>query len=732
MLENGVLVEGYRIDRLIGEGGMGTVYEATQLSLDRKVALKLLSTELSVDSGFRERFRHEARIQGAMDHPNIVTVHEAGESDYGLFIAMELIRGATLKDLIVGRELDAGRTLRILTQVAEALDNAHEAGLIHRDIKPHNILVRAGGRDHAYLADFGVTKVRGGTNLTKTGHFVGTVDYMAPEQIRGEPATRETDIYALGTVLYECLSGVVPFPKDSDVAVMYAHLADPPPQLTNERPELPPELDAVILTAMAKDASERYSSAVLMMEAYERALGDAGQAAVKIPPPIEQPEDIGLREDEEAARQTPDTSPSATRADATKAAPVQQISEPEVAVPEEPAPVAASGATVGSGTVAAGAPPPAAPTTAGAPPPAAPTTAGAPPPAAPTTAGAPPPAAPTTAGAPPAGAGAVAAPAPAADRPGLPAGLIWGIAAVLVLAAAAGGFLIGHSGSKAKAAATGGTVTANRVSYTYPAGWKREAKAPSVPFLPLSGAVGITSGTPGNGLVAGNLKMSSPYNLPIAFIGHEVAGPRTAYRTRGYIAQVGQLQAFRVSGVQVAGSNTVYTIYWFPQKDATEVPAAACYSQSGSIAALKKCEAIIGGFTISGATLFQLVPSSDYASNVGAALKELQQTRSLDLKALAKAKTPATQAKVARTIAKAYESSRSELRAAGPTPYAQPANNRIVAALGAAASAWKSLGSAAAAKSSSRYLTARAKVSAAEKQLSDAVLGLKNLGYNVS
>ncbi|HEX9415707.1 MAG TPA: serine/threonine-protein kinase, partial [Gaiellaceae bacterium] len=225
MLENGVLLEGYRIDRLIGEGGMGTVYEATQLSLDRKVALKLLSTDLSVDSGFRERFRHEARIQGAMDHPNIVTVHEAGESEYGLFIAMELIRGATLKDLIVGRELDAGRTLRILAQVAEALDSAHEAGLIHRDIKPHNILVRAGRRDHAYLADFGVTKVRGGTNLTKTGHFVGTVDYMAPEQIRGEPATRETDIYALGTVLYECLSGVVPFPKDSDVAVMYAHLA---------------------------------------------------------------------------------------------------------------------------------------------------------------------------------------------------------------------------------------------------------------------------------------------------------------------------------------------------------------------------------------------------------------------------------------------------------------------------------------------------------------------------
>nr|MBA3718468.1 serine/threonine protein kinase [Actinomycetota bacterium] len=331
MLENGVLVEGYRIDRLIGEGGMGVVYEATQLSLERKVALKLLTAELSSDAGFRERFRHEARIQGAMDHPNIVTVHEAGESDYGLFIAMELIRGATLKDLIVGRELDAGRTLRILSQVADALDSAHDAGLIHRDIKPHNILVRAGRRDHAFLADFGVTKVRGGTNLTKTGHFVGTVDYMAPEQIRGEPATRETDIYALGTVLYECLSGVVPFPKDSDVAVMYAHLADPPPQITNERPELPPQLDAVISTAMAKDPGVRYSSAMGMVEAFERALGEDGQAAVSIPGPVESPEDIGLREDGQ-----PDTSPSATRPDATRAAPILQTPAPGTEISPAP------------------------------------------------------------------------------------------------------------------------------------------------------------------------------------------------------------------------------------------------------------------------------------------------------------------------------------------------------------------------------------------------------------
>jgi protein kinase-like protein len=719
LLANGVLVEGYRIDRLIGEGGMGTVYEATQLSLDRKVALKLLSTELSVDSGFRERFRHEARIQGAMDHPNIVTVHEAGESDYGLFIAMELIRGATLKDLIVGRELDAGRTLRILTQVAEALDNAHEAGLIHRDIKPHNILVRAGGRDHAYLADFGVTKVRGGTNLTKTGQFVGTVDYMAPEQIRGEAATRETDIYALGTVLYECLSGVVPFPKDSDVAVMYAHLADPPPQVTQERPELPPELDAVISTAMAKDPSDRYSSAVKMMEAYEQALGDGGKAVATIPPPIETAEDIGLREDAEAPARAPDTAPSTTRADETKAAPVQRVSTPDVVppAPEEPVPADAgvAGSTAGSATVAAGVPA-AAPTTAG---------------AAPTTAGAPP----TTAGVPPPEAHAVAAPAPApvaAARPVLPAGLVWGIAALVVLAAAAGGFLIGHSGgSKTKAASKGTVIRAGLARYTAPAGWHRVAKAPVVPYLPLTKAVGVApAGNQKDGLVVGNLQLSWPFNLPSGFIGHEVAGTQTSYRTRGHIAAIGKLQVFRVSGVQFSGSKGLYTIYWLPQQGKHQVAAAACFSKSGSVGALERCEAIVSGITVPGAKPYPLVPSASYASKVSSALKTLGRKRTSGLAKL-KSKSASAQSKAAKAVSKAYTAAGAQLRSAGAPAYARPANDRIASALTAAQRAYSSLASAAAAKSSSRYSAARSAAAAAEKQLSSAVAELKSLGYKV-
>src|ERR671914_2481522 len=238
------MVAGYRVDGILGEGGMGIVYRATQVSLNRTIALKILATDISDDPAFRERFRREGLLQAAIDHPHIVTVYEAGETEHGLFLAMRLVRGPNLKDMVLAREIDAGRTLRILTPVADALDAAHEAGLIHRDIKPQNILV--GGRDHAYLADFGLTKAPGEKGLTKTGQFVGTLDYVSPEQIRGLPASPASDIYALAPVLYECLTGVVPYPKDSEAAVLYAHMSDEPPSVTEERPELPAALDHVV------------------------------------------------------------------------------------------------------------------------------------------------------------------------------------------------------------------------------------------------------------------------------------------------------------------------------------------------------------------------------------------------------------------------------------------------------------------------------------------------------
>jgi hypothetical protein len=298
-LESGQVVAGYRIDGVLGEGGMGVVYEATQLSLERKVALKLISGTLGDDFSFRERFRREGLIQAAIDHPNIVTVYEAGQSEHGLFLAMRLIRGPSLRDLILGRELEPERALRFLDQIADALDTAHEAGLIHRDIKPSNVLVSTGARDHAYLADFGVTKAPGEATLTRTGQLVGTIDYMAPEVIRGEPATPASDIYALGALLYECLTGSIPYPRETDAAVLYAHLFDAPPRVTQERPDLPAAIDAVVERGMATEPADRYASAGELASDASRALG-AVVAELGVPAAVRAPEQLGVRRPEDA------------------------------------------------------------------------------------------------------------------------------------------------------------------------------------------------------------------------------------------------------------------------------------------------------------------------------------------------------------------------------------------------------------------------------------------------
>jgi serine/threonine-protein kinase len=280
LLQEGTIVSGYRIDGMLGEGGMGAVYQATQLSLNRVVALKLLAANLGDDAGFRARFEREGQVQAGLDHDHIVPVYEAGQSEYGLFLAMRLIAGPTLKHLILDGLLDPRRSVRLLAQVANALDSAHRAGLIHRDIKPQNILI--GDRDHAYLADFGLIKAPDEARLTGTGQFIGTIDYVAPEQIQGEPATPASDIYALTGVLYECLTGEVPYPKPSEAATLHAHVMQPPPVLTERRPDLPPALDGVIAQGMAKDPWSRPSTAAELIQAASRALSSS---ASSIPAP---------------------------------------------------------------------------------------------------------------------------------------------------------------------------------------------------------------------------------------------------------------------------------------------------------------------------------------------------------------------------------------------------------------------------------------------------------------
>jgi serine/threonine kinase PknH len=273
MLEAGEVLDGYRIERVVGRGGMGTVYEATELSLDRRVALKVISADLDEDPEFRERFRREGIQQARLDHPHIVPVYRAAEADGHLFIAMRLIRGKNLKDLTAAGEMTPRRTLSIVRQAASALDAAHAAGAIHRDVKPQNILVDE--QDNAYLADFGLVKSRDDRTLTRIGRNVGSIDYVSPEQIAEKPdtpVTEKSDIYALAAVLYECLSGSVPYPRESDAAILYAHLQEPPPPISTINRGLPASLDAVLACGMAKHPDERPPSATALVQLAEAAL----------------------------------------------------------------------------------------------------------------------------------------------------------------------------------------------------------------------------------------------------------------------------------------------------------------------------------------------------------------------------------------------------------------------------------------------------------------------------
>jgi len=262
---------GFRIERELGRGGMGVVYLAEHVHLGRRVALKFLGPGLAETDDFRERFVRESRLAASLHHPNIVTVYDAGEADGRLYIAMQYIDGTDLAT-VLSKEgaLEPERALTILEQIASALDAAHAEGLVHRDVKPANVLMRDG---HAYLTDFGLTKrTTSATSLTATGQFVGTAQYMAPEQIMGEAVDGRADIYALGCILFHCLTGVAPFERENSVAVIYAHLSEPPPAASALRPELPAALDAVIARAMAKAADDRYPTGAALAEAARGAL----------------------------------------------------------------------------------------------------------------------------------------------------------------------------------------------------------------------------------------------------------------------------------------------------------------------------------------------------------------------------------------------------------------------------------------------------------------------------
>jgi YVTN family beta-propeller protein len=256
----------YRVESLLGRGGMGVLYRATDLSLDRPVALKLIAPELAGDERFRSRFLKEPRLAAALDHPHVVPIYEAGEYEGQLFLAMRYVEGSDLKSMIErdGR-LAPEQAVAVLAQVADALDAAHRRGLVHRDVKPGNVLLDEEG--HAYLTDFGISKLVGGVS-TDTGRVVGTLDYLAPEQIRGGEVDGRTDCYALACVLYECLDGAPPFRRATEAETLWAQMREQPPTLHRH-----PELDPVLDKGLAKDKEARYASCGELLAAASSALG---------------------------------------------------------------------------------------------------------------------------------------------------------------------------------------------------------------------------------------------------------------------------------------------------------------------------------------------------------------------------------------------------------------------------------------------------------------------------
>jgi streptogramin lyase/tRNA A-37 threonylcarbamoyl transferase component Bud32 len=276
----GTELGGYRIERVIGRGGMSVVYLAEHVRLGRRVVLKLLAPELADSERFRDRFLRESRLAASIDHPNIVPIYDADEAEGTLFIAMRYVEGSDLKEVIRSEgRIDLPRTSAIVGQVASALDAAHALDLVHRDVKPSNVLLTPD--DHVYVSDFGLTKrALSVSGLTATGQLVGTIDYVAPEHIKGDAIDRRADVYSLGCMVVECLTGHAPYPRDLEVGVLWAHVEEEPPTVTDERPELPSEIDGVVAAAMAKDPDARTPTAGEVAAGLRSALGSDGAAVV--------------------------------------------------------------------------------------------------------------------------------------------------------------------------------------------------------------------------------------------------------------------------------------------------------------------------------------------------------------------------------------------------------------------------------------------------------------------
>ncbi|HMM49164.1 MAG TPA: serine/threonine-protein kinase, partial [Miltoncostaeaceae bacterium] len=277
-------IEGYRIESELGRGGQAVVYRATQLSLQRTVALKVVSPELSSDANYRERFTREGIAAANLEHPHVIPVYEAGDAEGVLYLAMKFVDGPSLDGLMrAPGGIEARRALEILRQVADALDYMAAQSMVHRDVKPANILM--GPADHAYLSDFGLIKAISATRLTSPGVWMGTLEYVSPEQIRGAEVTPAADRYALACLAFEALTGRVPFPHEDRTAALFAHVNDEPPRASEVNPRLDAGVDAVLMRGMAKTPADRPPTARALIDELAAAVAAAGASDSHPPAP---------------------------------------------------------------------------------------------------------------------------------------------------------------------------------------------------------------------------------------------------------------------------------------------------------------------------------------------------------------------------------------------------------------------------------------------------------------
>jgi serine/threonine protein kinase len=349
-------IAGFLIESVLGRGGMSVVYLAQQTRLGRKVALKVMASGLlERDEDFRDRFLQESHLAAGLDHPNIIPIYDAGEAEGFLYIAMRYVEGQDLAQVLESEgPLGLGRTLFVLNQVASALDAAHEYGLVHRDVKPANVLL-VGNTDRVYLTDFGVAKPSTSGGLTRTGFFIGTPDYSAPEQIEGRPVDARTDVYALGAVLYSALTALTPYERATEVAVLQAHLLEPPPKVRDRRPELPRALDRVIARAMAKSMDDRYPTCGDLMAAAEAAAHERPLTG-----PVEATLISSQSRDAPAAPGPSESDPAASAVVPAASPPEPAAGTPPAADPPQAAdpPAQASASDIGAPTPAPGEAPP--------------------------------------------------------------------------------------------------------------------------------------------------------------------------------------------------------------------------------------------------------------------------------------------------------------------------------------------------------------------------------------